>query len=141
MSDRPFSLLTRRRVLGLTLSGGALLGGGVGGALFLRGGAAEVSGLKVLSAHGYRTMARLAEWAVEKKLIDGVAYWDQVEAGLKKRLALGEKDELGWVSASRYRRVTPSEAGLAPGDGFPPTCVMPHGVDWASASTTPSSST
>ncbi len=56
-----------------------------------------------------------AEWAVEKKLIDGVAYWDEVEAKMKKRLSLGEKDKLGMVSAGRYHNVSASEAGLDEG--------------------------
>ena len=56
-----------------------------------------------------------AEWAVEKKLIDGVAYWDEVEARMKKRLSLGEKDKLGMVSAGRYHNVSASEAGLDEG--------------------------
>ena len=54
-----------------------------------------------------------AEWAMEKKLIDGVSYWDEVESNLKKRLSLGEKEKVSFVSAGRYHHVTPSEAGLA----------------------------
>jgi len=56
-----------------------------------------------------------AEWAMEKKLIDGVSYWDEVESNLKKRLSLGEKEKVSFVSAGRYHHVTPSEAGLAEG--------------------------
>ena len=56
-----------------------------------------------------------AEWGVEKKLLDGIAYWDEVEGKIKKRLSLGEKDKLKFVSASRYRQVTHSEAGLEDG--------------------------
>ncbi len=56
-----------------------------------------------------------AEWALQKKLIDGVAYWDEVETNMKKRMSLNEKDKVGFVSASRYRNVSASEAGLAEG--------------------------
>lgn len=56
-----------------------------------------------------------AEWALEKKLIDGISYWDEVESNIKKRMSLGEKDKLEFVSAGRYRNVTPSEAGLDEG--------------------------
>lgn len=56
-----------------------------------------------------------AEWAVEKKLIDGIAYWDEVEANLKKRMSLGEKDELELISAGKYSHVSPSDANLAEG--------------------------
>lgn len=56
-----------------------------------------------------------AEWAVEKKLIDGIAYWDEVEANLKKRMALGEKDDLELISASKYARVSPSDANFDEG--------------------------
>ncbi len=54
-----------------------------------------------------------AEWAVEKKLIDGVAYWDEVEANLKKRMKLGDKDKVEFVSATKYRKVSFGDAGLA----------------------------
>jgi protease IV len=53
-----------------------------------------------------------AEWAVEKKLIDGISYWDEIEAKLKKRLTLAEKDKLSFISANRYRHVSPTEAGI-----------------------------
>lgn len=56
-----------------------------------------------------------AEWGVEKKLLDGTAYWDEVETKIKKRLSLGEKDKLKFVTANRYREVTNAEAGLADG--------------------------
>jgi protease-4 len=56
-----------------------------------------------------------AEWAKEHKLIDGTAYWDEVEAGIKTRLKLGEKDKLKMISANRYRQVSFSDAGLDDG--------------------------
>ncbi len=56
-----------------------------------------------------------AEWALQKKLIDGISYWDEVEAKIKKRMNLGEKDKLGFVSAHNYRNVSDSEAGLEEG--------------------------
>ncbi len=56
-----------------------------------------------------------AEWALSKKLIDGISYWDEVETNLKKRMKLDEKEKVSFVSASRYRNVTASEAGLDEG--------------------------
>jgi hypothetical protein len=56
-----FPAISRRRWLKWSLGAtGALLGGGVGGLFVLRGSAPTVTGLKVLSAHEYRTMASLA---------------------------------------------------------------------------------
>lgn len=56
--------MSRRRLLKLGLgAGGALLMGG-GGLLALRGSAPFVDGLRILTAHEYRTMARLAEVVV-----------------------------------------------------------------------------
>lgn len=60
MALRPFGGLTRRGLLKLALGAGGAVAGGVGGVFALRGAAPEVSGLKVLSAHEYRTMASLA---------------------------------------------------------------------------------
>jgi hypothetical protein len=54
-------LLTRRRVLGVVVAAGSALGLGVGGIAALRGTAPPVEGLRVLSAHEYRTLSRLAE--------------------------------------------------------------------------------
>ncbi len=57
-----FRVLSRRRWLKWALGGGgALLMGGGGGLFALRGRAADVPGLKVLSPHEYRTMAALAQ--------------------------------------------------------------------------------
>jgi protease-4 len=56
-----------------------------------------------------------AEWGVEKKLLDGIAYWDEVEAKMKKRMSLGEKEKLELITASRYREVSAAEAGLTEG--------------------------
>jgi protease-4 len=56
-----------------------------------------------------------ADWAQEHRLIDTLAYFDELEASLKKRLGTQEKDELKYISASRYREVTPSQAGLVEG--------------------------
>lgn len=59
--DSGFSVLSRRRMLALSLGGGAFfLMGGFGGLLALRGRAAAVDGLRVLSDHEYRTLAALA---------------------------------------------------------------------------------
>jgi len=56
-----------------------------------------------------------AEWAVEKKLIDGVAYWDEVETNLKKRMKLDDKDKVSFISSAKYRKVSFSEAGADEG--------------------------
>jgi hypothetical protein len=56
-----FPALSRRRWLKWSLgAAGALVGGAGGGVAVLRGSAPAVAGLKVLSAHQYRTMAALA---------------------------------------------------------------------------------
>lgn len=56
-----FGFLSRRRWLKLTLlGGGALIGVGGGGLLGLRGCAPSVKGLRLLGAHGYRTLTHLA---------------------------------------------------------------------------------
>ncbi len=56
-----------------------------------------------------------SDWAFEQKLIDQLGYFDEVEAVLRGKLSLEAKDKLKFVSASRYRNVTPSEAGLEEG--------------------------
>ncbi|MBL8923251.1 MAG: hypothetical protein JNJ54_30650 [Myxococcaceae bacterium] len=61
MSLRPFSELSRRRLLRVALGAGGLVAGGVGSVFALRGSAPRVEGLRALSPHEYRTMASLAE--------------------------------------------------------------------------------
>jgi len=57
-----FGSLSRRRFLKYGLSAAAFVTmGGVGSMLALRGRAPDVDGLRVLTAHEYRTLARLAE--------------------------------------------------------------------------------
>ncbi len=56
-----FSVLSRRGLLKLTLTAGALLFMGGGGLLALRGRAARVRGLRCLSDHEYRTLRALAQ--------------------------------------------------------------------------------
>ncbi|UFP92791.1 signal peptide peptidase SppA [Gloeobacter morelensis] len=53
-----------------------------------------------------------AEWALANKLIDGIAYWDEVEADLKKRVGLAADKELEKVSASEYARVNLEDLDL-----------------------------
>lgn len=56
-----------------------------------------------------------SDWAFEQKLIDKLGYWDEVEEGLKARLGVKEKDKLKFASATKYRDVSPSDAGLQEG--------------------------
>lgn len=56
----PFSFLSRRRFLQWGFAGAALVAGAGGGLLALRGRAPAVSGLRVLSAHEYRTLCGIA---------------------------------------------------------------------------------
>jgi protease-4 len=56
-----------------------------------------------------------SDWALEHKLIDRLAYFDEVEATLKERMKLEADTKLTFVSASRYREVTPSDVGLPEG--------------------------
>lgn len=53
-----------------------------------------------------------SDWAFEQKLIDQLGYQDEVEALLRSKLGLPEKEKIQYVGASRYRNVTPSQAGL-----------------------------
>lgn len=56
-----------------------------------------------------------ADWAKEAKLIDTLAYFDEVETSLKQRVNAGEKDKLKYVSASRYREVSYADVGIEEG--------------------------
>ncbi len=61
-SGEGFSILSRRRFLGLALStGSVVLMGGVGSLFALRGCAPDVAGLGALTPHEYRTLSKLAE--------------------------------------------------------------------------------
>lgn len=53
-----------------------------------------------------------SDWALEKKLIDRLGYQDEVEALLREKTGQAEKDKLSFISAAKYRNVTPSQAGL-----------------------------
>ncbi|MEW5740007.1 MAG: signal peptide peptidase SppA [Myxococcota bacterium] len=57
-----------------------------------------------------------ADWAFEHKLIDRLAYYDEVETTLREKLSLKEDKKVPFVSSGRYRGVSPKEAGLAEGD-------------------------
>jgi protease IV len=50
-------------------------------------------------------------WALEKKLIDRLAYWDEVETLVKDKV----KAEVTYVNAAKYAQVSPSSAGLSEG--------------------------
>ncbi len=56
-----------------------------------------------------------SDWAFEQKLIDQLAYWDEVEALLRDKTGTEAKNKLNFISASRYRNVSPSEAGIPDG--------------------------
>lgn len=56
---------------------------------------------------GYRS-----DWALEHKLIDRVAYWDEVEALLRERAGQPKDEKVHWVSSQAYRKVAPTAAGL-----------------------------
>ncbi len=53
-----------------------------------------------------------ADWALENKLIDRLGYQDEVEALLREKLGLEDTAKLSFVTAGKYRNVTPSQAGL-----------------------------
>ncbi len=55
-----FQALSRRRFFRVTLGVGVSVGAATGGLLAMRGGAPDVAGLRVLSAHAYRTLEALA---------------------------------------------------------------------------------
>ena len=56
-----------------------------------------------------------AEWAVEHKLIDKLMYWDEVEAEVRQKTGVKEKDKIKWLTASKYKDVSPEDAGIAKG--------------------------
>jgi hypothetical protein len=56
-----FSVLSRRRLLKVGLGAGGLLAAGSLGLWGLRGAAPPVAGLRLLTAHEYRTLSKLAE--------------------------------------------------------------------------------
>ena len=57
-----------------------------------------------------------ATQAKDAGLIDGVAYQDEVEKELKKRLGVGENDELRITRAGDYREITQESLGLNKGE-------------------------
>lgn len=56
-----------------------------------------------------------AEWALENKLIDRIAYFDEVESEVRVKTGLKEKDKIKWLQASKYQDVEPAEAGISKG--------------------------
>jgi len=56
-----------------------------------------------------------SEWARDNKLIDGVAYWDEVEAKIKRRVGVAEDKKLAMVKPGAYREVSLRDAGLGEG--------------------------
>ena len=57
-----------------------------------------------------------ADWALEHKLVDRLAYYDEVETTLREKLGLAADKKIPFVSSARYRSVSPKQAGLAAGD-------------------------
>lgn len=53
-----------------------------------------------------------SDWALEKKLIDRLAYWDEVEDDLRTRTNLKPDEKVKFISSSKYRQVSASKAGL-----------------------------
>ena len=56
-----------------------------------------------------------SDWALEKKLIDKLAYWDEVEAELRQKTGVKDDEKVKFLSAAKYRRVSGKEAGLPEG--------------------------
>ncbi len=57
-----------------------------------------------------------SDWAFEQKLIDQLGYQDEVETLLRTKLGVTDaKEKIHYVSASRYRNVEATEAGLPEG--------------------------
>lgn len=53
-----------------------------------------------------------ADWAKEQKLIDTLAYWDEVEAQLKDKVGAPKDKPVPFVSSGKYLDVSASAAGL-----------------------------
>lgn len=56
-----------------------------------------------------------SDWALEKKLIDKLAYWDEVEAELRTKTGLKPDEKVKFTTAAKYRRVSGKQAGLPEG--------------------------
>lgn len=56
-----------------------------------------------------------SDWALEKKLIDRLAYWDEVEDDLRTRTGLKPDEKVKFITSSKYRTVSGSKAGLPEG--------------------------
>ncbi|MBL8923978.1 MAG: signal peptide peptidase SppA [Myxococcaceae bacterium] len=56
-----------------------------------------------------------SDWALEKKLIDRLAYWDEVEDDLRTRTGLEADEKVKFITSSKYRTVSGSRAGLPEG--------------------------
>jgi protease-4 len=53
-----------------------------------------------------------SDWALERKLIDKLAYWDEVEDELRGRTNRKPGEKINWVSSSAYRKVSATSVGL-----------------------------
>src|SRR5581483_1407672 len=56
-----------------------------------------------------------SNWAHDNKLIDGLAYWDEVESKIRQKVGIAEDKKISYVSPSKYRNVSFRDAGLEEG--------------------------
>jgi protease IV len=56
-----------------------------------------------------------SDWAKDKKLLDRLAYWDEVETLLREKTNTKGDDKLNFISPSKYRNVSPSSVGIDEG--------------------------
>ncbi len=56
-----------------------------------------------------------SSWAKEAKLIDRLAYWDEVEALLREKAGTAAGEKINFINPSKYRDVSPSSVGLEEG--------------------------
>ena len=71
----------------------------------------DATALRALVEQGHTK----SDWAFENKLIDRIGYYDEVEAMLREKAGTKAGEKLRFVSASKYRHVSPSSAGLEEG--------------------------
>jgi len=132
-----FGILSRRRVLGLSLSAGGVLLLGGGGLWALRGRAPPVQGLRLLGDHEYRTMAKLAEAAFPR---GGPFPQGAEDFDLARRFDGFLADEPEWNRTDLRRAIFLLEYGplfferrLATFSNLPPEERLAHFERWATS--------